>query len=58
MKKIYMKPVLEVQQIAVHKMICVSDPQVFLNTAVTVDAASVESRSSRDIWADEDDYDE
>jgi hypothetical protein len=56
MKKIYMKPVLVVQQIAVHKMICVSDPQLLLSTEKTVDAEDVESRR-HDVWDDDEDED-
>jgi len=51
-----MKPVLVVQQIAVHKMICVSDPQLLLSTESTVNAEDVESRR-HDVWDDDEDED-
>lgn len=53
MKKTYMKPALQMEQMDDQNIICASDPNVGINTGGSVDAGSVESRRLDNVW-DED----
>jgi len=55
MKKIYMKPALQMEKMDDQNIICASDPNVSINTTEgSVDAGSVESRRKFNTWDDED----
>jgi hypothetical protein len=54
MKKIYMKPALQMEQMDDQNIICASDPKVSIDTEGSVDAGSVESRRKFNTWDDED----
>ena len=54
MKKIYMKPALQMEQMDNQNIICASDPKVSINTTEgPIDAGSVESRRNFNTWDDE-----
>ena len=55
MKKTYIQPATLIKRLAIHKMICVSDPSAGINTTTSVSANKIESRRYS-IW--DDDYDE
>ena len=56
MKKQYIQPTILSTKMAVQQIICASDPEVGINQSGSVNAGSVESRSSSEYWNDDNDY--
>ena len=57
MKKTYINPTMTIVKIKTRSLLNdVSQPGVSISKSGAVDAGEVESRSSRSIWDDEEDY--
>lgn len=53
MKKIYIMPEVQVEEITTTYMIAASDPNAIINPGDAVDAEGIESRQFDDLWDDE-----
>jgi hypothetical protein len=54
MKKIYIMPEIQVEEMTTTYMIAASDPNAILNPGDEVPASGIESRQLDDLWNDED----
>lgn len=54
MKKIYIMPEIQVEEMTTTYMIAASDPNAILNPGNEVPASGIESRQLDDLWNDED----
>lgn len=54
MKKIYIMPEIQVEEMTTTYMIAASDPNAILNPGEEVPASGIESRQLDDLWNDED----
>jgi hypothetical protein len=54
MKKIYIMPEIQVEEMTTTYMTAASDPNAILNPGEEVPASGIESRQLDDLWDDED----